>query len=405
MGRRPIEVNLESLYLDRESGMGYKELCEKYGFSSTATAYTKYQLAKAHMSEKARIQGLKQPIGFCSDATVGPVDTVDRCGPITPNPFVTMPVDIIRGTDSVSSEPEEVLRTDADFDRLYANYRAYLGWKDAPEVPEKVERSPDGEELWIVASDFHAPYHNDDAVQWMIKKTFRKAKGIIIGGDIADMFYFSKYMKFKQHFGPLEELMRVQALLRTLSEAYENVILMRGNHDDRFIKYLKRMGLPVEVVEVFDYLHGQHSLHPIYVLARGLPNVQVVEPVNKDFAEFGYLYQHGDAVISHAEKYSQQCNKAVSDVIHSLMSYHLTENVLQPFRVVVQCHTHQAGLTFCDYGVVGIENGCLSMTPDYTGSSKNLPRRRPVLGYTELYQVNGVSDLQKTRFMPYFPKK
>jgi UDP-2,3-diacylglucosamine pyrophosphatase LpxH len=293
-----------------------------------------------------------------------------------------------------------LLHTDGDFDNYYQQYKQWLGWNKSI-IPNKTSRSKSGEELTVVVGDLHVPYHNEDAVKWMINRTASKAKRLVIGGDLADMFWCSRYMKFKQYFSGLEEVKRVQASLAAFSEAYEEVILMRGNHDDRFIKYLQRSGMSLDALEVFKYLYGEYALHPTYVFAHGLPNVQIVEPLTKDYAEFTYLYQQGDCVISHAEKYSQQTNKVAEDVIKTLMSYHVPQGILSPFKVLIQCHTHMAGHCYHDFSIVGIENGCMALTPDYSGNAKFLPRRVPTIGYTELVQVNGRSDLEKTRFIPY----
>jgi hypothetical protein len=46
-------------------------------------------------------------------------------------------------------------------------------------------------------------------------------------------------------------------------------------------------------------------------------------------------------------------------------------------------HTHQAGKTYNDFGIVGIENGCLCMTPDYDSGAKLGGALRPTIhGYT-----------------------
>jgi hypothetical protein len=285
------------------------------------------------------------------------------------------------------------------FDEYFDMYRKAIGWTKDPVPPVGSIVGP--QELTVVAGDTHAPYEHEDAIKWMVRRTALKAKRIILAGDLADMFNFSRYPKFKRHYDAMEEIIRVQALLNMFSESYEEVILMTGNHDDRFIKFLQRMGLPPEVFEVFDYMHGQYSLHPIFVLARNLKNVKIVEPVIKDYASFGYLHQQGDAIISHAEKYSSICNKAVAQVIQSLKSYHEVQGLIKPFKVVIQAHTHQAGKTFNDFGVVGIENGCLCLTPDYAGDARRIQTRASILGYTELVQTNGVSDLEKTNFIPF----
>lgn len=373
-GRPRIELNMAAVLADDAKGMNTSQLAVKYGVSAP-TMYQRLQLAKASSHLPAFHQSESVLVMPSPEFGVGPT-TADR-----------------------KKKGAEELTNDADFDKYYIKFRDWLGF-NRDYAPPEAQYLGD-EDITIVAGDFHVPYHNENAMRWMLDRTINRANTLIIGGDLADMFTFSKYMKNKVVFSALEEIKRVQAVLAALSEAYPVVHLLRGNHDDRFFKFIQRMGIPSSAVEVFDYLHGEYSLHPIYVLARSFPNVHIVEPIKADYAEFCYLYQHGDCVVSHAEKYSQVPNKTVGEVIDRLMSYHVPEGLLQPFRVVVQCHTHQAGKTWNDYGKVGIENGCMALTPDYSGGAKNLPRRASIVGYTELVQRDGVSDFEKTNFIPY----
>lgn len=372
-----VEVNLESLALDSKTMKPY-ELAAKYGVSTTTI---RERIAQAKLVAKT-------PIGFFAPPTDAvPVMTMGKLLPMKP----------VKNT----IKEDVLIDSPKSLDDLYKDYKEAIGWKDTVPKP-KGPTPPDGkDELTVVVSDIHAPYHNVKALDWMIKRTAHKAKRLVIGGDLSDMFNFSKYAKFENHFSPLDEIKSVQSLLINFSEAYETVEVMRGNHDDRFIKYLQRQGIPTSVFDIFNHMHGEYALHPIYVLARSLGNVKVVEPMNKDYAQFCYLHQVGDCVISHAEKFSQQTNKVAEDVIKSLMSYHVPEGVIKPFKVLIQCHTHQAGKTWNDFSKIGIENGCMSLTPDYTGQAKNLPRRKSVVGYTELWQTNGVSDIEKTNFIPF----
>lgn len=286
---------------------------------------------------------------------------------------------------------------DAQFDRYFLRYRKALGWSKKPTAPRK--RQPSS--LTIVAGDLHAPFQHDRAIRNMIQRTAHRAERLIIAGDLADMFNMSNYAKFKRQYTALEEITRVQSLLQLFAESYPEVVVLRGNHDDRFIKNLQRMGMQPDLFEVFEYLHGEYSLHPVYVLARAFKNVRIVDPIKLDNAEFAYLYQQGDAIVSHAESFSQIPNKAVGSVIQSLKSFHEPQGLVQPFKVVIQAHTHQAGKTWNDFGIIGIENGCLCTTPDYAGQPGRLPRRASVLGWTELHQENGVSDPERTNFIPF----
>jgi Calcineurin-like phosphoesterase len=220
---------------------------------------------------------------------------------------------------------------DAHFDSFFEQYRRTIGWTKPPKAPRKCKSS-----LTVVAGDFHAPFQHDAAIQSMIERTAHRAERLIIAGDLADMFNMSAYAKFKRKHTALEEIVRVQSLLALLAEKYPEVVILRGNHDDRFIKNLQRMGMSPELFEVFDHLHGEYSLHPVYVLARAFKNVKVVDPIKLDNAEFCYLYQQGDAIISHAEVFSQIPNKSVSAVIQSLKSFHEPQGLVKPFKIVIQ---------------------------------------------------------------------
>jgi hypothetical protein len=412
VGRKPLVLNLQQLAFDR-SRMPVLEIRQKYGVS-LSTLYKNFGM----IDEGAHLVPGRPTIGFAAPvAKMEGGEGVGTPDPITPKvidpetvPSTPLPERAAYSHNTyrfghapaeAPTDPAEILAKDYDFQEYYAQFCDFLGFKadrfSAPETKPILE----GAEFSVIAADLHVPYEHQDAIKWMIKRTFKKANRLIIGGDLADMFYFSKYQKFKNHMSPTEAMVRVMAQLTAFSEAYDEVVLMRGNHDDRFVKWLVRMGIEPEVLDLFKYLYGVHAIHPIYVLAAGLKNVKVVEPINKDYAEFSYLYQQEDCIISHAEKYSKIPNKAASDVIQSLKSFHEPQGVVKPFKVLVQCHTHQAGKTFNDFGVIGIENGCLALLPDYSGGSKMLPHRAPVLGFTELHQVRGVADLEKTNFIPY----
>jgi predicted phosphodiesterase len=411
MGRNTkIEWDYEQIRTEKANGDTFEQIGARRGVTGPAVRY----------------QYLKNEVTAPPHRTVGfrVVSEISETPPPTPlvmppTPEIQVDPETIPHTDlpeqpayahnayRFGHEPEpktpatEILRSDFEFRSYVDALYEYFRFNEVSPQPPEPKPILDGAEFTVIASDLHVPYENAEAVRWMVKRTYKKANRLVIGGDLADMFYFSKYMKFKNHFTATEEMARVKAQINLFAEAFDEVVIMRGNHDDRFIKWMARRGMEPEVMDVFRYLFGVHAMHPIYVLAADLKNVKVVESISCDYAEFSYLGQFGDCVVSHAEKYSKIPNKAVGDVIQSLKSFHEARGLIKPFRVVVQAHTHQAGKTWNDFGVVGIENGCLSALPDYSGGSKTLPHRSPVLGYTELHQVNGVSDLEKTNFIPY----
>jgi hypothetical protein len=69
--------------------------------------------------------------------------------------------------------------------------------------------------------------------------------------------------------------------------------------------------------------------------------------------------------------------------------------VHNPISAAVMGHTHMAGKTFNDYQIIGIENGCVCMTPDYDAQPKLCGAARPLTrGYT-LFKTNKLTKLTK----------
>lgn len=133
-------------------------------------------------------------------------------------------------------------------------------------------------------------------------------------------------------------------------------------------------------------MFNKHALSPLAAFAEmdGLYNVEFVEPIRNDYAEWNHIWQHGDLVLGHPEYFSSVPNKAVGDFIFYLIKN--TEVVhLNDSNVVGMGHTHQAGKTWNDFGVVGMELGCLAATPDYAANPK-AKGRPPVKGYSIFYQ-------------------
>lgn len=283
------------------------------------------------------------------------------------------------------------------FLELQHNFRKLIGW-NGKVTPAK--KHPVGKELRITAvGDVHVPAQDDEALAHIVRETKDVTDILVDCGDSADNYNFSRYEKYKRTHSALDELTRLQAYYVNLAETYPEVHIMWGNHDARFIKWLVRLGVPPEALEYLEYCAPGITTNPAARILDGIANVKIVQPIKKDFAEFPFIHQINDVVFSHAERFSKIPNKAVGDVIQWLMSFGLHAGIVKPFRMVVQAHTHQAGTTFNNFGIVGIENGCVTKLPDYAGDSKRLSERVPVIGYTRIYQNDGVTDLARSNFI------
>lgn len=287
-----------------------------------------------------------------------------------------------------------------DFDTAIDTLNKYIGWMEyEPLYPPECEIKDKYDRI-LVLNDIHAPYHDSDKFDWIIKNLKGKVDICVVAGDVFDMFSFSRYPKRNQHFTALEEMISTAAILVQLAETFPKVILMSGNHDERLRKHLMSRGLQGDELKALVYLN-ENVCNPLAALVQkhGLTNVEMIPLIKDKYAEWNWIWQRGDLILGHPEKYSRIPNKVVGEFISYLMRFRTTLK-LNEFRVVGAGHTHQAGITWNDYGVVGFEMGCLSETPDYASDPKMGGARPAVKGYTMFYQdkVTGRTDINLSRF-------
>lgn len=284
------------------------------------------------------------------------------------------------------------------FDTAFEAYREWLGWSGTPSIPERRGR-PHKIRRIVAASDFHAPFHDREALKKLIRQESRIADVLVIAGDLADCWSTSRWPKAKRETDPRTEFLEAQVVLTTLSEQFREVVVVGGNHDARPRKYLSERLPP----DVMDYLQltAPGALNPLSLMAAGLKNVALAPAIEAGNAVFDFIYQVGDCVFTHAEAYSKIPNRAVSGpVLQWLKSFAEPQGIVKPFRCVVQGHTHQAGTVHGDFGVLCIENGSMCGTQSYQADAKIRSTRPPVRGWSVILQQNGVTDISQSRFVP-----
>lgn len=284
-----------------------------------------------------------------------------------------------------------------DFDVQMNVYRQYIGWhKEAAICSLPPTCNPDRK--IVIANDFHAPFQHEGALAELIRREAADTDLLVLGGDVADMWSFSRFSKLRRVSTPIHDFQQTQKVMNTLSENFRAIDIIEGNHCTRQWKYMAEL-LPVEVLEYLEVV-APAAIHPLEKICEELPNVNFVQPRQTGFAEFPFLHQVGDAIISHAEVYSKIPNRAVGNLIQWLQSFATPSGIVNPnWRVALQAHTHQAGKTHCDFGKVGFELGCMCHTQEYQGSPKIQSVRPIVRGWTVLYQdENGRTDINRSHF-------
>lgn len=245
-------------------------------------------------------------------------------------------------------------------------------------------------------NDIHAPFHNEEALAQAINDN-RDADECWIGGDLLDLFGVSRYPKSRMAFSLVEEFQAGRMIIKTLAETFPIVRVMSGNHDERWQKYLVAKNIPPDVLDFMKFAWPD-SMSPLARLCCDLPNVHMMEAKKIDYAEYGYIHQFGDCLLSHAEKYSIVPGKTGVDVLDRCKKKLEPMGVVTDFKVLIQCHSHSAAKVWADYGVVIIEAGCLSRIPDYDSSAR-IMGRQPIVGYTVVYQENGATDRNASNFI------
>jgi hypothetical protein len=285
------------------------------------------------------------------------------------------------------------------FDTQLNAYREYIGWHQEPRIAAPAIHTTKWRQT-LILNDIHAPFQHEAAIAWAIR-TFSGVDEAFVAGDLADMWSFSRHPKSFRETTPLIDYRSTQKVLNILAESFRKVTVMRGNHCTRQHKYFAEL-LPIEVLQYLETT-AKGALHPLDKMADELPNVEMIEPKRSGYAQYGFLHEIGDAVISHAEIYSKIPNKAAGNLVQWLMSYAIPQGIINPdFKVAFQAHTHQAGKVYDNFGKVNFELGCLCHTQGYQGTPKLLGVRPPVRGVTLLVQdQNGKTELNETNFYQY----
>jgi hypothetical protein len=284
-------------------------------------------------------------------------------------------------------------------DEAFQVFKEWIGWTGEPSVrpaaPAAATRKT------VVINDLHIPNQDEDSIRQLIENEAADTDELVIAGDFATMFNWSRFPKFRQTHTPKEEIISATKVLRLLSEAFTKVTLFGGNHDARFVKWMVGdKAMTPEMLDALEFMNPGFS-SPLKFMAKGLPNVEVLDAIKCEGADFSFFYQFGDFVACHAETYSIIPNRATGNACKWLKSFAEPMGLVKPFRVVGQAHTHQQGKVFGDYATWLFELGCMCGIEDYVGAGKILTPRPWVKGYTVVRQdaVTGRTDINNSHFV------
>jgi predicted phosphodiesterase len=277
------------------------------------------------------------------------------------------------------------------YESAWLEWQRFIGqakdrYAGPPKRPVRV-----GRQKIVVAGDFHIPFHDRAAVASLFERE-KDADLLIINGDLQDFYSISRFTKY-EHIPIDQELAEVTLFLEQASQTWPRVLITTGNHDvPRFERQLRER-LDENVVKVVEFLAGG-NLSPIAAIARRFPNVEIAS-VKAGKHTVSWMAQVNDLIVTHAEKFSRVPGSTLRGIEEWLADSHDTLG-LQPWRVLVQAHTHQLGIFPWHADKLLVEGACMCMTHGYQLSAKigGRPQRR---GYVTLEQIDGVTDLNSVR--------
>jgi predicted phosphodiesterase len=307
-----------------------------------------------------------------------------------------IPIPELKPKDRVSCEPKVTIapspRLPVTADEAWEQLDGFIGRKRIPKIPPPTWRAKADQRI-VVAGDFHAPFHDEDAVAELIARESGSADTLIISGDLMDFYSISRFIKY-EHIPIEQEIAGADALLTQLASRFSDVLVVEGNHDTaRFEKQLRSLLSP-DMMHVVERLTGG-NLSVIQMLAKRHGNVRFA-PQQAGHYKLGWLTQVGDLIVSHAEKFSSVPGSALRKIEEGMADFEQVYN-LQPWRVLIQAHTHAYSMIPWHADKLLVEGGAMCLTHGYqlTARMGGRPQR---IGYTTLTQVDGKTDLGSVKF-------
>lgn len=245
------------------------------------------------------------------------------------------------------------------------------------------QRAGSGERQRIaILPDLHAPFHERAMfAEFIARETKAKTAKVIAIGDISDSYALSRFIQYE--WMPFrDEWCEVQVLMQALSEAFPQVEIVVGNHDQRLEKQL-RTRLTVDMVEAVKYMTGG-TLCPLSAMVRQFPNVQIAHHEASDGHHIDWFTTSGDAWLGHPEKWSKVPGSVLRFVEEWLADNELAMR-LDRYSAIFVGHTHAMAMIPYRARQLLVETGCLCKLQGYQTTPKigGRPQRR---GYVWFYQ-------------------
>lgn len=225
-----------------------------------------------------------------------------------------------------------------------------------------------------VLSDLHVPFELPNILNIVETHLRGKVDTLVIAGDLFDTYALSVFPKRKNILME-EEISRSYEILEVLTSWFDNVILIKGNHDDRFGKHIVERISPTATflvdLNIFNRFITGFTI-PDYGI--GNEGDKVYPPLKGLTVINEWWYKYNDVIFAHPLTFFKQEMKTVVETYNYFVSRG------HQFKALLIGHTHKAGMIPKDESVVLIENGCLCKEMEYaiSGNIKIRPQQRAI---------------------------
>lgn len=106
---------------------------------------------------------------------------------------------------------------------------------------------------WIVTGDWHIEYHEECAIDAMVKYAVdNKIPNLLLNGDIVDFYGVSDHITDPRFASPSNELDILRKVLKQIKKYFKGELVYKiGNHEDRYERYLYQRARALVGIEEF----------------------------------------------------------------------------------------------------------------------------------------------------------
>jgi predicted phosphodiesterase len=365
---KETQPSLDLTWLDRQIAFARESLDKTITNANTTTA----EIIESHKKAVGGARDIAREIREVSAAMKMAV--APNPNAIGGNPNVsssTPPVKPAKATAKAEATPP-------DTRAMYLN-ALEANKKNSPPARNYFSVKPATKKI-LSLSDLHFPFEDMDAINYALDQD-GNADILVLNGDIIDGYCVSSYSK-TQNIPLSIEYNKALDLLRTVSGMFEEVVLVKGNHDNRVDRYLSSRIDPWAAMlannDILDKL-SKGIVYDEYGKETSRLNFGSTKITYNNMG-LPWMSRVGKTIFMHPDTYLSQAGATVARGVDHISNYVDASS----FDCIVMGHTHKQA-KMVEKNKLLIEQGALCKTMSYQKQAE-FKKRPSITGYAVVYQ-------------------